>query len=184
LKHARRSGRYLRVCDPSWSDPLDTTFSSQHGGRWNAQGAFGVLYLNATITVAAANARRNYEGEIATLFDLQPGARPDLQLVDVREAAFVDIVTPAGVRAARLPASFPHGVSHATCRRIGARAYAAGENGIAARSNADATATTFIGEELAVFDTALKLVARKKRIAFDQWYPVETPQRDAPGRES
>jgi RES domain-containing protein len=178
VRHVERSGPYSRVCDPSWTDPLDATFAARHGGRWNAPGSFGVLHLNATIAVAAANARRNYDGEIATLFDLRPEHRPDLQLVDVQLATFVDVVTPAGVRAVRLPAAFPYGVQHDPCRRIGARAYAARENGIATRSNADATATTFVGEELAAFDTALALARRMERLPFARWYPVETPQRE------
>jgi RES domain-containing protein len=175
LNHVERSGRHFRVCDPTWEDPLDTTFSSRAGGRWNAPGSYGVLYLNATIMVAAANARHNYEGEIATLFDLRPNERPDIQLVNVHHAAFVDAVTPAGIRALRLPKGFPFGVPWPPCQRIGARAYAARESGIATRSNADATATSFVGEELAIFDTAIRLVSRQERLSFDQWYPVEVP---------
>ena len=173
MRHVERSGPHFRVCDPSWTDPLDVTFSARHGGRWNAAGSYGVLYLNATIAVAAANARRNYDGEIATLFDLRARERPDIQFVNVASASFVDIVTPAGIRAVRLPAGFPYGVPHEPCQRIGARAYAAREIGIATRSNADATATSFVGEELAVFDTAMTLVARGERLPFAQWYPVE-----------
>jgi RES domain-containing protein len=173
LRHVERSGGHFRVCDPTWTDPLDPAFAARHVGRWNAPGSYGILYLNATIAVAAANARRNYDGEIATLFDLRPDQRPDLQFVDVRPAAFVDIVTPPGIRAVRFPATFPYGVPHAPCQRIGARAYAARESGIAARSNADATETSFVGEELAVFDTAMALVARKERLPFERWYPVE-----------
>ncbi len=131
-----------------------------------------MLYLNASIAVAAANARRVYENEIATLFDLRPEFRPDLQYVGIREDAFVDAVTPAGVRALRLPASFPHGSSHGVCQRIGGRAYAAGERGIATRSNAGATPTRTIGEELAIFDNALHLAVRRERVPFDRWYPA------------
>ena len=178
MNHVHRSGRHFRVCDPTWDDPLDTTFAARTGGRWNAPGSYGVLYLNATIVVAAANARRNYESEIATVFDLRPHERPDLQVVDVERAAFVDAVTARGVRALHLPASFPSGVSWQPCQRIAASAYAARESGIAARSNADATPTSFVGEELAVFDIAMNLVSRQDRLPFDQWYPVEAPTRE------
>ncbi|MBV8645673.1 MAG: RES family NAD+ phosphorylase [Candidatus Eremiobacteraeota bacterium] len=177
MKHLKRGGLHFRVCDPSWRDALDTTFAARYGGRWNSPNTFGVLYLNATIAIAAANARRAFENEIATLFDLRPEQRPDLQLVDVRLAPFVDSVTPAGLRALKLPVHYPHGVSHEKCRQIGARAYAARENGIATRSNAEATRETYLGEELAVFDTALALVARLERRPFADWYPVEAPGR-------
>ena len=184
MKYLERSGEYSRVCDPSWNDPLDTSYAAKYGGRWNAPGSFGVLYLNATIGVAAANARRNFEGEIATLFDLRPENRPDLQFVEVRPATFVDAVTRAGLRALRLPARFPYGVSHAVCQRIGTRAHARGDNGIATRSNAEVTPTSVGGEELAVFDSALALIGRGERVPFDRWYPVEAPQRPPSERRS
>jgi hypothetical protein len=175
MRHVERDGLYFRVCDPSWADPLDTAFSKHHGGRWNAPEAFGVLYLNATIAVAAGNARRAYEGEIATLFDLLPEQRPDLQLVTVSPLRAVDAVTQAGLRSLRLPNTYPVGASREACRRIGARAHAADESGIACRT-ADATERTREigdGEELVVFDTALHAVTRAERVPFAQWYPVE-----------
>jgi hypothetical protein len=95
--------------------------------------------------------------------------------VNIRRASFIDAVTPAGVRALRLPVAFPYGVPWEPCQRIAARAYAARESGIAARSSADATTTAFTGEELAVFDAAMALVSREDRLPFEHWYPVEAP---------
>lgn len=181
MRHVERGGLHFRVCDPSWTDPLDTAFSKHHGGRWNAPGAFGVLYLNATIAVAAGNARRAYEGEIATLFDLLPEQRPDLQLVTVSPIRVVDAVTDAGLRSLRLLASYPAGATWTACRRIGARAHAANETGIACRT-ADATKRNreiIEGEELVVFDTALHAVGRAERVPFAQWYPVEVEGKPA-----
>jgi len=172
LRYLERSGAYARICDPAWADPLDTSYAAKYGGRWNAAGSFGVLYTNATIAVAAANARRNFEREIATVFDLRPEFRPDLQYVEVRAAPFVDAVTDAGVRALRLPRTFPFRVAHAPCQRIGARSHARRDNGIASRSSAEATPTTVVGEELAVFDIAIGLVTRRERVRFDRWYPL------------
>lgn len=173
MKHVRRGGRYLRVVDPSWDDPLDTSFAERAGGRWNPAGRFGALYLNATVDVAAANARRNFAGEIATLFDLRPAARPQLQVVAVRTAAFVDAVTAAGLRAVRLPAAYPAGTTWRRTQQVAAQAYAARERGIACRS-----AALPEGEELAVFDRHVEeLVDRGERIAFAHWYPVDVARR-------
>jgi RES domain-containing protein len=167
VKHLNRSGRYFRVCDPSWDDPLDTQYSKRFGGRWNAPEEFGALYLCATILVAAANARLNYENEIATLYDLLPEQRPDLQCVQIRPSAFVDVVTAEGLRAIHLPSSYPQGISWARCQAIARRAYAQHENGVAYRS------AVTVGEELAVFDSASALVRRRERLPFREWYPVE-----------
>jgi RES domain-containing protein len=163
-----RGGSYLRVCDPSWQNPPDTSYSKAAGGRWNAPGRFGALYLNATVEVASANARLNYESEIATLFDLRPEYRPGLQLVEVASVMFVDVVTPEGVRSLRLPTTYPRVVTWNRTQPIAARAYDAGQRGIACRSAALPS-----GEELAVFDRAVStLVVPGARIGFAQWYAV------------
>jgi RES domain-containing protein len=162
-------------------DPLDTTFAKSLGGRWNPAGSFGVLYLCATIAVAAGNARRAYEGEIATLFDLLPEQRPDLQVAVVAPIRVVDAATDAGLRSLHLPLTYRLGVPWEPCRVIGQRAYRSGENGIACRS-ADATDRTSIvveGEELVVFDRAVRNVARLERLPFAQWYPVEVGETPA-----
>ena len=57
MQTVERAGERYRVCDPSWRDPLDTTYAKRFGGRWNVADSLGALYLNATIAVAAANAR-------------------------------------------------------------------------------------------------------------------------------
>lgn len=151
----------------------------QHGGAYNrvADPSFGVLYLNATIDVAVGNVRLGYENEILSVYDLVPEQRPDLQHVTVKKAAFVNAETVAGLRALRLPATYPLGSSYALSRLIGTAAYTAGRNGIACRT-ADATARTAAivdGEELAVFDIVLTLVKAVKRVKFADWYPLPGP---------
>jgi RES domain-containing protein len=170
VKHIERGGTFFRVVHPSWRDPLDTSYSKVHGGRWNGAGEFGVLYLCATILVAAANARKTYEGEIATLYDLLPEARPDLQYVDVKRSAFVDVATDSGIRAIHLPATFPQNVSWTRCQTIARWLYAEHERGIGYRS---AATLPIAEEELAIFDSSLNLVKRGKRVRFAEWYPVE-----------
>ena len=163
----KRGGRHYRVCDPDWIDCLDTTFSRRDGGRWNAPNTYGILHLCATVDVAAANARRHFEGEIHTLFDLEPEFQPVLMQVHVRLSDFADCVTEDGLREAGLPASYPEGVSWVRTRDIGRKAHALPNcTGIACRS-----AVKRDGEELAVFDRAIGIVRRGKRFAFSSWYP-------------
>lgn len=170
-KHLRRGGTHYRVCDPSWKNPADISFSLRYGGRWNQPGEFGTLYLNADIAVATANARRSIAsvfGNAVALTDIRPERRPDLQLFTVTPSAFVDAVTPGGIDALGLPTVYPHGCEHDACRAIARVLYAAGEPGIAARSAAYPE-----GEELALFDSHLTLARRKRggRRSFADWYP-------------
>lgn len=169
----RRGGTYVRVCDASWTDCGDTAPSKRFGGRWNAPGRFGVLYLCADVNVAAANARWFYERDGRfTLFDRRPQRRPHLQDFAVRQGLFVDAVTAAGLAALRLPAGYPFGATYAQCRTIGDAAYGAGEFGIACRSAAEAVRGRSVGEELALFDRAHGLATPGKRRPFSAWYPL------------
>lgn len=172
MKPARikRGGTYYRVCNPSWTNPADTSYAKRNGGRWNPPGAFGALYLNQTVVVAAANARRSLTlefGDAATFADLRPERRPDLQAFTVKEERFVDIVTDRGVAAVELPATYPDGVSHRECQALAQELYDRGEAGVAARS------AVGDGEELAIFDSHAKLARRKRggRQRFEAWYP-------------
>jgi hypothetical protein len=63
---------------PEWVDCGDMSFS-KIGGRWTPRGEFGALYLNATIRVAAAQARHQHEGRAT--FDV-----PTVTVVDVVDA--------------------------------------------------------------------------------------------------
>jgi hypothetical protein len=123
------------------------------------------------VLVAAANARKTYENEIATLYDLRPEQRPDLQSVDVITTNFVDAVTPRGLRFLRLPLSYPRGVGWKRCQQIAKRLYGAGEAGVACRSAAAIAEVP--GEELAIFDSSLRVVKPRSRVQFAEWYPVE-----------
>lgn len=170
-----RSGLYYRVVAPEWTDPASTAYSKLYGGRWNPQGEFGALYLNATIKVAAANARTQHAGRAIKLFDLLPEARPELVTFDVPMTDFLDACTPEGVRELGFPDHFPYGVPWAPCQAIAREAYANGVAGVAARSNAEVTATTFVGEELACFEGVI-VCSSKNRLRFEEWYPDPIPE--------
>ena len=178
-RHVRRSGLYHRVCDPEWKDCTDTSFSKETGGRWNEAGRFGVLYLCRDLAVAAANARKNFDGEIHSVYDLKPEFRPvvvDFSLGRSPGRRFVDAVSASGLEQLGLPASYPLTksgavVKRARCRPIGFAAFEAGEAGIACRSAAEASEGTCVGEELALFDRASEFAAPGKRHAFGDWYP-------------
>ncbi len=170
--HVRRSGRYLRVASPDWADPFDVTFTARHGGRWNAPGGYGVLYLNATSMVASANARRwlATKGAI-TITDLRPARRPVAIPCQLAATTLVDVVSADGLQAVGLPSAYPWKVSHAVCQPIGAGLRAAGEAGIACRSAAECPGPgQTVGEEAALFDTRSLPATAGPALAFDQWY--------------
>jgi RES domain-containing protein len=175
LLRVSRSGAYYRVCKPEWNNCADTSYAKANGARWNPRGAFGALYLCATVEIAAANARSQHSGRAIGLFSLRPERRPQLQRFDVTSARFIDVVTARGVAAAGLPPEFPHGVSWSRCQAIAASTYEAGERGVACRSAAECSATSWLGEELAVFDSAPQPKPVGKPRVFRDWYPDLIP---------
>jgi RES domain-containing protein len=170
----RRGGAYYRVIAPDWVNPADTSYSKQRGGRWNPAGEFGALYLNATLKEAAANARAHHAGRAIKLFDLLPEARPQLVTFDVPMIDVVDACTADGIAALGFEESFPYGVEWPPCQAIAREAQAKGLPGIASRSNAEATATACVGEELALFEE-LQIGAPRARRKFEEWYPDPIP---------
>jgi RES domain-containing protein len=174
-----RGGRYYRVVDPSYLDPFDTSYAKVAGRRWNPPGEFGALYLCATLAVASANARCQFVGRAIKLFDLLPESRPELATVDLPRRDVVDAVTADGVAGVGLPPNYPWDVPWAPCQVIARKAFADGISGIGARSNAEATATSWVGEELAVFDR-FPGFAQASREAFALWYPDPIPGSPAP----
>ena len=169
----RRKGPYYRVVAPEWIDPANTAYSKQHGGRWNPAGEFGALYLNATMKVAAANARAQHSGRAIKLFDLLQEARPELVTFEVPMVDACDAVTPNGVAALSFAHNFPYGIPWSSCQAVARKAHAAGLSGVAARSNAEVTETAFVGEELALFEEIV--VEPQARCKFHEWYPDPVP---------
>jgi len=177
LDSVDRAGKYFRVFKPEWDDPLDTRPSLKYGGRWNAPGTFGVLYLNATLAVAAANARHQHLGRAIGLFDLKSSRRPHLLTVTVPRSPVLDVVSEESLKQLRLPKSYPCGITWARCRPIGKRAYLESRIlGIAYRSSAECTASHWLGEELGWFDRAPSLYESSPRQTFERWYPDLKPE--------
>lgn len=170
-----RGGSYNRLVEPSWSDPLDTSYSKAKGGRWNAPGGFGVLYLSSTDHMARAQVDHKLVGTPFDIDDLDPTEQHDLIEVDVSVGEFLECVSDAGLQAAGLPASYPVDgsgmtVSHAVCQPVGACAYAESSLcGVACRSVARRAAAD--DEELCVFDRDVaSLVRETGRRTFSDWY--------------
>jgi hypothetical protein len=172
-RHVEQGGRFNRVADPAWADPLDPSYAQRAGGRWNPPQSFGVVYLNADTMTARANVARRFTGLPYGPEDLDVDQAPQLIEVDLPTERYVDALRVAGLRALDLPTHYPRDsrgrvVPHARCQRIGQGLYDAGELGIAARSAAPGADG---GRELAWFAQSERapLVAAS-RIPFEHWY--------------
>lgn len=172
MRHLRRSGLYLRVADPAWSDPLSPKYAHQRGGRWNPPHSFGVVYLNASLGMARAQVRHRLEARGIRPEDLALDRGPVLVRTHVPDARYVDAVTRTGLRALGLPDTYPlddrrQPIPHTTCQSIGQRAWDASEPGIACRSALRVAPAD--GEELAFFARRRRLGVESVR-AYSEWY--------------
>ena len=173
----RRGGACNRLAEPHWEDPLDTSFSKQHGGRWNAPSAYGVLYLNTSEQMARIQVEHRLAGHPYDIEDLDPAAQHDLVELDVAETDALDLVSDDGLQAVGLPAGYPQdaagrSVRHEQCHPVGQAAYDEPLPAIACRSAAAGAAPT--DEELAVFDRDVGIVTPTGRRPFAAWYLGET----------
>jgi RES domain-containing protein len=182
MKILRRGGRYLRVADPDWDDPLDGSYSARFGGRWNPRASFAVCYLNRDLLTAKANARHLLERRLAglpfTVDDIDPDELPVLVATDVEDEEFIDVVTDEGCEAVGLPRTYPRQSDGAPvqwdrCQEIVNAAWEEGRTGIACRSAAETAPAD--GEEMAWFQRDRRLEAVERR-RFSEWYgPVDWP---------
>jgi RES domain len=161
-------GRYLRVADPEWVDPLDASFAARDGPRWNPPG-LPCLYLNADEKTARANVERLYVGLPYGPEDLDPEEAPLLVEVDVPAGTALDCYSNAGLSAVGLPTTFPRDtvgglVPHSTCQPTGFDAFEAGLDGVDARSAAPGG-----DRELAWFPRANTATETSVR-PFEDWY--------------
>jgi len=171
VRKIRRGGTYLRVADPAWEDPLSADYARVRGGRWNPPGSFGVVYLNATVSVARAQVREQLLPRGIQPEDLEVDQGPILVHTTVTTTEYVDGVTGAGLSALDLPQTYPvdehgAGIPHERCQPIGQRAWDGGENGIACRSAAGSAPAG--SEELAFF--ARRSLHADAVEDFAEWY--------------
>lgn len=165
---------WWRIADPAWKDPLDPSFAARRGGRWNPPDSFPTLYCNEDKATARLNLRAFIAGWPYEPEDLRPDTGPVLVGALLPRAQDVcDVHTPAGVRGAGLPATYPrdaHGrtVPRAKCQPIGARVKKLGLRGVRARS---AQSRDGAGRDLAWFPaTARSAATRTGTLTFDRWY--------------
>jgi hypothetical protein len=178
VRHLRRGGTYVRVADPGWKSPLDARYSRRLGGRWNAPGSFGVVYLNRSVEVARAQVRHKLEPRGIRPEDLSPERGPVLMHTEVLKDTYVDAVSDPGLRSLGLPTSYPvdsagSEVPHAVCQPIGQTARNEGERGIACRS---AAAQPSPGEELAYFPGDEGLAAIRRQPWTEWFWPGGAPE--------
>jgi hypothetical protein len=105
---------------------------------------------------------------------LLPDARPELLTFEVPIAEVVDACTPDGIAALGFAENFPYDIPWPLCQVIAHEAYATALAGVASRSNAEATATASVGEELALFEEFV-VGAPSARRPFHEWYPDPIP---------
>lgn len=170
----RRGGSYNRLAEPSWTDPLDTSYSKARGGRWNPPGAFGALYLNRDHRVARLQVAHRLADQPYGVEDLDETEQHDLVEVNVPTRAWLDCVSDEGLEAVGLPITYPRHadgtpVAHQECQAIGQAAYDAGRSGVASRSGAQGASRK--DEELAVFArNGGAEVAMTGRRPFAEWF--------------
>jgi hypothetical protein len=170
----RHGGTFNRLAELVWDDPLDTSHSREHGGRWNPPGRFGALYLNRDLRMARLQVQHKLRGQPYGVEDLDEDEQHDLVVVEVGERDWLDCVTAPGLDAVGLPATYPRHangrpVRHETCQPVGRAAFEDGRPGIACRSAADGA--TPADEELAVFDRDVNAAVRiSGRQPFAMWF--------------
>jgi len=173
LRTAERGGAYVRVADPAWRDPLDGSHSRAAGGRWNAPGAFAVVYLCRDEAVARAVVFLTLDPHPYGPEDLNPRTAPVLVATTVRSERFADALSVRGLDSMGLPASYPRDgrgriIGWTRCRPIGGEAWQAGHPGIACRSAAPTAPAG--GEELAWFQRGRRRLRARRVRPFAEWF--------------
>ncbi len=162
---------WLRITRPHFADPFDPTFAQRSGGRWNPPDSWPTLYLNEDLATVHAQVRHLFAGRGVEPDDLDDDAPIRLAAATLPGRQRVaDVVSPDGVAAVGLPASYPTDgdgrvVGHQVTQLIGVRAHTDGLRGVWCRSAAG------VGRELAWFPAA-RSSARpvwRQPVGFGTW---------------
>jgi RES domain len=168
------SGRYLRVADPDWDNPLDGSYARDKGGRWNRPGSYPVVYLNQSLRTARLACVHKYRDLPYGPEDLDEAEAPVLVATDVPDGQHADCLSDAGLEGWGLPTTYPghpdgRPVNREECWPVGEAAHGAGLDGVACRSAAAGAEPD--DHELAYFecDNTPKLEPVEV-VAFNGWF--------------
>ena len=179
MNRIHREGEYLRVIGADWAEPLSGVYAQRLGGRWNRPGTRPTVYLNASVSVARANARhllrnRTLAGMPFSFDDLEPTELPMLVATIVPACEVLDAVSAVGLAALGLPSTYPEHsdgspVSWQVCQLIADSIDDTGVPGIACRSAAPGT--TSDDEEFVWFpEVGSSLALAGPAQSFDEWF--------------
>ena len=169
------SGRvWLRIAAPTWTDPLDPSFSEKQGGRWNPPGSYPALYLNGDVATARMQVERMLSGSPVTIDDLADDAYFLIAAALPRAQTCANAVTADGLRALGLPDTYPGNpdgtlIGQPKCQAIGKRVRSRGLRGMWCRS---AVTIDGRGRELAWFPATNRSRARpiwKNALPIESW---------------
>lgn len=154
---------WLRVVEPSWADPLDSSFAAERGGRWNPPRSHPVLYLNGDVTTARRQVERLLAGSSVTIADLDDATYELLAVQLPRAQTVADAATSKGLQALGLPSTYPvdgsgRRVPAEVCQAAGSRVHRMGLRGVWCRS---ALTNDESGRELAWFPASAASRARR-----------------------
>ncbi len=166
-------GRYLRVADPDWDNPLDGTYARDNGGRWNRPGSYPVVYLNRSLRTARLNCLHKYRDLPYGPEDLDEAEAPVLVATDVADGQHADCISDTGLEGWGLPTSYPQHpdgepVRWEECRPVGEAAHGAGLDGVACRSAAEGARPD--DDELAYFERDDAALEPAERVPFRDWF--------------
>lgn len=167
-------GRYVRVVEPDWEDPLDGSYARDRGGRWSPPGSHPVVYLNRTPRTARLNCLHRLRDQPYGPEDLDEAEAPELVATDVPGGEHADCLSDRGLEGWGLPRSYPRHpdgrpVAWEECRPVGEAAHDAGLGGVACRSAANGARRD--DEELAYFERGdAPAPEAVERVPFSDWF--------------
>lgn len=122
-----------RVARAGWSDPVDATFSTVHGGRWSPRGGFPILYTCCSKNTARAVLAHVLRVTSLEIDDLNPEIRP--VLVEVEWSGdVVDMCSVEGVMECGFRIAYPAGYTHEHTQQFGTVWHSLGAEGVVCRS--------------------------------------------------